>query len=77
MALASPPRRPGIPGRRTTDYEEARVRVTSSGGFILWRVFYSVPSRLIGQRLNVHRVLPVVIGPAMSQLQKQRYLTLF
>ena len=43
-----------LPGRRTTDYEEARVLVTSSGGFILRRVFYSVPSRLIGHRLNVH-----------------------
>src|SRR5262249_30120421 len=37
----------------TTDYEEARVFVTSSGGFILRRVFYSVPARLIGHRLNV------------------------
>ena len=43
-----------LPDRRTTDYEEARVLVTSSGGFILRRVFYSVPSRLIGHRLNVH-----------------------
>ena len=43
-----------LPDRRTTDYEEARVVVTSSGGFILRRVFYSVPSRLIGHRLNVH-----------------------
>jgi transposase InsO family protein len=43
-----------LPARRTTDYEEARVRVTSSGGFILRRVFYSVPSRLIGCRLNIH-----------------------
>ena len=43
-----------LPERRTTDYEEARVVVTSSGGFILRRVFYSVPSRLIGHRLNVH-----------------------
>src|SRR5271165_6108211 len=42
------------PERRTTDYEEARVQVTSSGGFMLRRVFYSVPSRLIGHRLNVH-----------------------
>src|SRR3982074_3037121 len=33
-----------LPDRRTTDYEEARVVVTSSGGFILRRVFYSVPS---------------------------------
>jgi hypothetical protein len=43
-----------LPARRTTDYEEARVTVTSSGGFILRRVFYTVPSRLIGHRLNVH-----------------------
>jgi transposase InsO family protein len=43
-----------LPERRTTDYEEARVQVTSSGGFMLRRVFYSVPSRLIGHRLNVH-----------------------
>ena len=42
-----------LPDRRTADYEEARVLVTSSGGFILRRVFYSVPSRLIGHRLNV------------------------
>jgi hypothetical protein len=43
-----------LPARRTADYEVARVIVTSSGGFILRRVFYSVPSRLIGHRLNVH-----------------------
>src|SRR5262245_44763303 len=42
-----------LPERRTTDYEEVRVQVTSSGGFMLRRVFYSVPSRLIGHRLNV------------------------
>ena len=43
-----------LPARRTTDYEEARVLVTASGGFILRRVFYSVPSRLIGHRLHIH-----------------------
>jgi hypothetical protein len=37
-----------LPDRRTAEYEETRVLVTSSGGFILRRVFYSVPSRLIG-----------------------------
>ena len=35
------------------DYEEKIVTVTSSGGFILRRVFYTVPSRLIGHRLRV------------------------
>ena len=42
-----------LPERRTTDYEEERVVVTSSGGFTLRKVFYTVPSRLIGHWLNV------------------------
>jgi hypothetical protein len=42
-----------LPDRRTTDYEEERVIVTSRGGFTLRKVFYTVPSRLIGHWLNV------------------------
>jgi hypothetical protein len=42
-----------LPQRRTTDFEEKVILVTSSGGFILRRVFYTVPSRLIGHRLRV------------------------
>jgi transposase InsO family protein len=42
-----------LPGHRTTDYEETIVTVTSSSGFTLKKVFYSVPSRLIGHRLRV------------------------
>jgi hypothetical protein len=42
-----------LPQRRTTDFEEKIVTVTSSGGFILRRVFYTVPSRLIGHRLRL------------------------
>lgn len=42
-----------LPKRRTADWEEKVVTVTSSGGFILRRVFYTVPSRLIGHRLRV------------------------
>jgi hypothetical protein len=42
-----------LPARRTADYEEKIVIVTSSGGFVLRRVFYTVPSRLIGHRLRV------------------------
>ena len=42
-----------LPDRRAADGEEALVTVTSSGGFVLRRVFYSVPSRLIGHRLRV------------------------
>src|SRR3954447_350467 len=42
-----------LPPRRTADYEEVLVRVTSTSGFVLRKVFYSVPSRLIGHRLRV------------------------
>jgi hypothetical protein len=42
-----------LPGQRTIDYEETIVTVTSSGGFTLRKVFYTVPSRLIGHRLRV------------------------
>ena len=43
-----------LPPRRTTDHDETTVVVTSSSGFTLRRVFYTVPSRLIGYRLKVH-----------------------
>jgi transposase InsO family protein len=42
-----------LPKRRAEGGEEAMVTVTSSGGFMLRRVFYTVPSRLIGHRLKV------------------------
>lgn len=42
-----------LPKRRTADFEEKIVTVTRSGGFLLRRVFYTVPSRLIGHRLRV------------------------
>jgi hypothetical protein len=42
-----------LPRDRTCDYEETFVYVTSSGGFTLRKVFYTVPSRLIGHRLRV------------------------
>jgi hypothetical protein len=42
-----------LPMRRTADYEETIVTVTSTSGFTLKKVFYSVPSRLIGHRLRV------------------------
>ncbi|MFM8443498.1 MAG: IS21 family transposase [Methylococcus sp.] len=42
-----------LPDRRSTDYEEHLVDVTSSSAFTLNKVFYTVPSRLIGHRLRV------------------------
>jgi hypothetical protein len=41
-----------LPANRTTDYEETIVTVASTSGFTLKKVFYSVPSRLIGHRLR-------------------------
>jgi hypothetical protein len=42
-----------LPRQRTADYEEELVTVTRNGGFLLRRVFYTVPSQLIGHRLRV------------------------
>jgi hypothetical protein len=50
---AERPHLQGLPLTRTADYEETLVYVTSSGGFTLRKVFYTVPSRLIGHRLRV------------------------
>lgn len=43
-----------LPARRTTDYEDVKITVTSSSGFTLRKVFYTVPSQLIGHRLCGH-----------------------
>jgi transposase InsO family protein len=42
-----------LPIGRSCDYEETVVTVTSTSAFTLKRVFYTVPSRLIGHRLRV------------------------
>lgn len=42
-----------LPPRRTSDYEEDVVTVTSTSGFVFRKVFYTVPSRLIGHRLRL------------------------
>ncbi len=41
-----------LPRGRTVDYEPISVNITSSSGFGLRRVFYTVPSNLIGHRLG-------------------------
>jgi len=58
-----------LPGRRIADYEEAIVTVTSSSGFVLRKVFYSTPSRLIGHRLRVRLYddrLDVYLGASLQ-----------
>ncbi len=65
-----------LPGRRTADYEEVSVRVTSSGGFLLRKVFYTVPSRLIGHRLRVRlhddRLTVFIGGTELTTLPRGR-----
>lgn len=52
FALEQPHLR-ALPAAPTPAYEETTVRVTSSSGFVLRRVFYTVPSRLMHHRLRV------------------------
>ena len=65
-----------LPSLRTCDYEESIVTVTSSGGFTLKKVFYTVPSRLIGHRLRVRLYddrLDLFIGATqLTTLQRGR-----
>lgn len=41
-----------LPSERAQDRRETRVRVTRSGGFTLGKVFYTLPSRMIGHVLE-------------------------
>jgi hypothetical protein len=65
-----------LPPARTSDYEEVPVYVTSSGGFTLRKVFYTVPSRLIGHRLRVRlyddRLDLLIGGTHLLTLQRGR-----
>ena len=65
-----------LPPRRTQDFEEMLVRVTSSGGFTLRKVFYTVPSRLVGHRLRVRlyddRLELFVGGSALMSVPRGR-----
>ena len=54
-----------LPQGRSCDFEETIVTVTSSSAFTLKKVFYTVPSRLIGHRLRVRLYddrLDVLVG---------------
>src|SRR3546814_21099876 len=63
-----------LPGQRTCDYEETIVTVTSSSAFTLRKVFYTVTSRLIGQRLRVRLYdarLAVFIGVTLLMTDRK------
>src|ERR1700733_8781117 len=65
-----------LPDTRTAYYEQALVYVSSSGGFVLRKVFYTVPSRLIRHRLRAHlfddRVELFVGGTQVLSLMRGR-----
>lgn len=65
-----------LPASRTSDYEEVLVYVTSSSGFTLRKVFYTVPSRLIGHRLRARlyddRVQLLIGGTPLLTLRRGR-----
>ncbi len=48
------PRLLELPERRTGDFTELMVRVTTSSTIDVKRVLYTVPARLIGERLRLH-----------------------
>jgi len=43
-----------LPPQRTVDYQRLSIKVTTSSTISIKRVLYTVPSRLIGERLTVH-----------------------
>ncbi len=65
-----------LPPVRTSDYEEMLVYVTSWCGFTLRKVFYTVPSRLIGHRLRARlyddRVQLLIGGTPLMTLRRGR-----
>lgn len=71
-----------LPKRRTQDYAEHRVLISSSSTFALKRVTYTVPSRFIGERLYVqlyderlelfHGHEPVLTLPRVYAVKTQR-----
>jgi transposase InsO family protein len=65
-----------LPDRRTCDFEEFLVTVTSSSSFTLKKVFYTVPSRLIGHRLRARlyddRLELFLGGTHLATLQRGR-----
>ena len=44
----------GLPARRTTDFTEQVVSVTTASTIEVKRVLYTVPARLVGERLRLH-----------------------
>ena len=63
-----------LPARRTTDYEETIVTVTSTSGFILRKVFFTRTTDLV-QRLQIAR-RELALEVAIAKLDKYHLLIL-
>lgn len=65
-----------LPERKTTDFSEERIRVTTSSTIRVKDVIYSVPSRLIGMTLKVHiydeRLECFIGGDPVVTLERKR-----
>lgn len=65
-----------LPAMRTGDFESTWVQVTRSSGFTLRKVFYTVPSRLIGHRLRARlyddRIELFIGGSALMSVPRGR-----
>lgn len=65
-----------LPERKTTDFKEERLKVTTSSTINLYSCIYSVPSQLIGMTLKVHvyddRLACFVGSDLVVQLERKR-----
>jgi len=65
-----------LPERKTTDFSEERIRVTTSSTIRVRDVIYSVPSRLIGMTLKIHiyddRLACFIGGDSVVTLERKR-----
>ena len=65
-----------LPKGRTADFEEKVIPVTSSGGFTLRRVFYTVPSRLAEARLPAGKTLATFDFDSVPMVSKAQVMAL-
>jgi len=65
-----------LPERKTTDFKEERLKVTTSSTICLYSCIYSVPSQLIGMILKVHvyddRLACFVGSDLVVQIERKR-----
>jgi hypothetical protein len=66
-----------LPDHRTTDYSEIVIQVTTSSTISVKRVLYSVPARLVGERLRLHLYddrIEAYVGATLAHTLSRAYL---